>query len=320
MRSREMNKMLKWVPMLTAMQRAVLACALECKDHSARVRQMIESRVVQAQTGCPHCGHTQLLRHGQVSGLQRWRCKACGRTFNALTKTPMARLRMKAKWLLQQQVSELGLSVAKAAAQLQVSPSTAFRWRHRFLKLAQPVKAQALLGVAEADETYFLHSNKGQSLSGRKARHRGGKASKRGLSRELIPVLVARDRSGATADFVLSAASKAEIVAALQPRLSADAVLCTDGSLAMATAAKQLGVHHEAVNLSAGERVRGAWHIQNANAYHSRLKAWLRRFNGIATSHLESYLAWFRALDRSAKNPSKPAPMLALALGLGDHP
>lgn len=119
---------------------------------------------------------------------------------------------------------------------------------------------------------------------------------------------------------MLSAACKAEIVIALQPRLSADAVLCTDGSLAMATAAKHLGVHHEAVNLSGGERVRGAWHIQNANACHSRLKAWLRRFNGIASSHLESYLAWFRAPDRSAKNPSKPAPMLALALGLGDLP
>ena len=203
MRSREMNKMLKWVPMLTAMQRAVLGSVRECDDHSARVRQMIESRLAQAQTGCPDCGHTQLLRHGQVSGLQRWRCKACGRTFNALTKTPLARLRMKARWLLQQQVSEQGLCVAKAAAQLQVSPSTAFGlrgwrgwrgWRHRFLKLAQPVKAHAMLGVVEADETFFLHSNKGQSLSGRKARHRAGKASKRGLSRELIPVLVARDR------------------------------------------------------------------------------------------------------------------------------
>ena len=71
---------------------------------------------------------------------------------------------------------------------------------------------------------------------------------------------------------MLSAACKAEIVIALQPRLSPDAVLCTDGSLAMATAAKHLGVHHEAVNLSGGERVRGAWHIQNANACHSRLQ------------------------------------------------
>jgi transposase-like protein len=29
----------------------------------------------------------------------RFRCKSCGRTFNALTKTPMAHLRKKERWL-----------------------------------------------------------------------------------------------------------------------------------------------------------------------------------------------------------------------------
>ena len=95
--------------------------------------------------------------------------------------------------------------------------------------------------------------------------------------------------------------------------------LCTDGSAAMAAAAKELRVQHEAVNLSTGERVRDPWHIQNANAYNGRLKAWLARFKGVATSHLESYLGWFRALDRASKNRLKTAPMLALAMGLDQH-
>ncbi len=96
------------------------------------------------------------------------------------------------------------------------------------------------------------------------------------------------------------------------------AVLCTDGSAATAVA-KELCVQHEAVNLSTGERVRGPWHIQNANAYHGRLKAWLARFKGVATSHLESYLGWFRALNRASKSRLKTAPMLALAVGLDQH-
>ena len=42
----------------------------------------------------------------------------------------------------------------------------------------------------EADETYVLESRKGARGLGRKARRGGGKAKKRGLSREQVPVLI----------------------------------------------------------------------------------------------------------------------------------
>jgi hypothetical protein len=86
--------------------------------------------------------------------LQRFKCRACQRTFNALSKTPLARLRNKAK-CLQQKALGRGLIVRLASAELGVAPSTAFRWRHRFLQLTQPVKALVLTGVVEADETSF---------------------------------------------------------------------------------------------------------------------------------------------------------------------
>ena len=38
-------------------------------------------------------------------------------------------------------------------------------------------------------------------------------------------------------------------------------------------------------------------HINNVNAYHSRLKQWLNRFNGVATKNLPNYLGWRRALE-----------------------
>ena len=71
------------------------------------------------------------------------------------------------------------------------------------LGLPQDIKAQALLGVVEADETYFLRSCKGQREAGRPGRRRGCSAAKRGLSDEQVPVLVARDRAGSTTDFTL---------------------------------------------------------------------------------------------------------------------
>ena len=57
-------------------------------------------------------------------------------------------------------------------------------------------------GMVEADETYVLRSFKGQRKgvlsANRPARHRGGKARQRGLSREQVPILVARNRAGQT--------------------------------------------------------------------------------------------------------------------------
>ena len=93
-----------------------------------------------------------------------------------------------------------------------------------------------------------------------------------------------------------------------------DAVLCTDGSALLASAAKALDIEHQPVNLSKGQRVRGAWHVQNVNAYQSRLKQQLRRFNGVATSYLANYLGWFRALDRHGQSLRQPAWLLSLAV------
>ena len=314
MRNREMKRMLAQAPKLTAAQRLVLLRALQTQAKGAEVVNVVQA-ALNASPTCPHCEGRRVVRNGQASELQRYKCRGCGKTFNALTGTPLARLRQKAKWLTQAQVLREGLSVQQAAHRLDVAPSTAFRWRHRFLQLPQDVKAQALLGVVEADETYFLRSYKGQQVKGRTRRRRGGSAAKRGLSDEQVPVLVARDRSGSTTDFILEVADKAHELAALAPVLSSDAILCSDGGGALAAVARKLGIEHHVLNMSKGPRVRGPWHIQNVNAYHGRLKNWMARFKGVATSYLASYLGWFRACDRSAQTHDQAASMLALAVG-----
>ncbi len=93
-----------------------------------------------------------------------------------------------------------------------------------------------------------------------------------------------------------------------------DAVLCTDGSAMLASAARDLGIEHHGLNTLRGERKRGAWHIQNVNAYHSRFKGWMARFKGVATSYLPNYLGWFRALDRNAQSGANVTSLLALAI------
>ena len=108
-----------------------------------------------------------------------------------------------------------------------------------------------------------------------------------------------RDRHGATTDFKLKAATQIEESPILSQIVASDAVLCTDGGASLRGAARQAGIAHRALNLSAGIRVLdGVYPIQNVNAYDSRLKTWMNRFHGVATKYLENYLGWRRELER----------------------
>jgi transposase-like protein len=162
--------------------------------------------------GCPHCASREIVGWGRSDGLFRFRCKSCGRTFNALTKTPMAHLRKKEKWLDHARAMIEGKSLAKTAELCGVHPTTAFRWRHRFLRAPSDDKPRRLSGIVEADETFILESFKGRwSDLPRKARKRGRTARHPGADQDNIPVLVARDRKGATLDAVLPQADGAAI-------------------------------------------------------------------------------------------------------------
>ena len=177
-------------------------------------------------------------------------------------------------------------------------------------------KPSHLHGIVEADETYFLDSHKGERHLPRPPRQRGGVAAKRGLSSEQIPVLIARDRDHTTTDAVLPKADVRSVSAVLTPVIDPDAVLCSDGNAIYRVFAQQAHLAHRPVNLRAGIRVVDhAFHIQNVNAYDSRLKGWIARFHGVATKYLPTYLGWRRCLERFADRLT-PAVFLNQAVGI----
>ena len=87
-----------------------------------------------ASQGCPHCAGRAIVAWGRSHGPSRFRCKSCGRTFNALTKTAMAHLHKRERWFDHARAMIEGKSLAKTAQLCGVHPTTAFRWRHRFLR------------------------------------------------------------------------------------------------------------------------------------------------------------------------------------------
>ncbi len=90
----------------------------------------------------------------------------------------------------------------------------------------------------------------------------------------------------------------ANLIERLRPMLQPDALLVSDANPCYPRVAQALGVGHEAINQSAGERVRGALHIQTVNSRPREFKLFLKPFRGIATSYLDSYLRWNHLLNR----------------------
>jgi len=83
--------------------------------------------------------------------------KAATKRFNALTGTPLARLREKSKWLNYLAAMTQSLTVRKSASDTGVHRNTSFRWRHRFLNWITQDRPSTLHGITEADETYLLN-------------------------------------------------------------------------------------------------------------------------------------------------------------------
>ncbi len=318
MKKRPFDRCLRAVPTMTSAQRHDLKILIERRDKKDLVAEV--ASLVGTPTACPHCHHPEIRPWGHAAGLHRYRCQGCKRTFGPLTNTPLAGLHHKDRWMFFLEKFSEGESVRKAAWRCGINTKAAFLWRHRFLALPANLKAREENGIVETDETWFLRSYKGQRGGlPRRARKRGGRAAKRGLSREQVPVLVVRDRSGATSDAILPKDDHWEIEAVLRPLLARDAVLCSDGGGKgpIALAARDMGVAHRAVNLSKGIRVlAGVYHIQNANAYHSRLKEWMRRFHGVATKYLNHYLGWRRMIETFGEHLNSA---LWLTLSAGRH-
>jgi transposase-like protein len=98
---------------LTVPQRQRIASALSSQGDLAEVISSIEARFGE-KARCPHCQSLRVGSWGRSCGLRRYRCRACCRTFNALTGTPLAGLRKRGAWKEYAQALAEGMSVRQS--------------------------------------------------------------------------------------------------------------------------------------------------------------------------------------------------------------
>lgn len=272
----------------------------------------------QALERCVHCGGSALVRWGSTrTGLQRLRCKGCGRSFSAATGTVVARVRLpeKLQQVLADMLGPVPSSCRRLAARLGIDKMTVWRWRMGILEALEGnggAGAAHLGGIVEADETYTRESRKGSREWVRHERAPGrypapprprwrdfrrlGLLRPAGLSRWQIPILTLADRAGARRAERLPDRRAESLVAVLEDRITRDAVLCSDGDGAYRLFAEAQGMPHYKLDAKRGPKViQAAFHIQTVNNMHSRFKAFIRPFCGPATKNLSAYIAWFIA-------------------------
>ena len=261
---------------------------------------IVDQEREQSVDACPHCGViNDFVKDGRENGRQRFWCKACNRTFNAMTGTPFAKLRQREKHHAYAQQMLEHKSIPETAEQLNISWETAWRWRHRILCNISRRQPLRLSGVVEADETFFLECFKGQRGGlPRPGKKRGMPATKRGLSSEQIPVLTAMDRTTkALLSIKVKTRQAKHLSPVLAPKLAQDAVLIADGHRAYRTLGKAHKIEVRVVPRDPKHRTVGALHLNNLNRYHKGLKDWMRPFHGVATKYLDLYLGWHRLVD-----------------------
>ena len=274
----------------------------EAQDGNEDLETMLMEKRFSEGRVCPICGGVHVQRNGRrANGSQKFVCTDCGKTFSIKKNTIFSGTHKSASvWKEFLGCMSEGLSLDKTAERCGITHPTAFVWRHKVLDaIGEALKGTELTGIVEADEAFLPVSYKGDKKafdsggSGREPRKRGGGNHRRGLSDELVCLPCAIDRKGKAVSRVakLGKCSAAAVKAVLGGHVSGKATLCTDGDASYRKFSKDNG--NGLMQIKGGKgTVKGIYHIQHLNAYHSKLKAFLASFKGVSSKYLNNYLTW----------------------------
>ena len=244
---------------LTRAQRREALAVLSGRSEGEASKAAIELGVDEARR-CPHCSSEGAVSRGMARGLRRYQCKGCGRTFNALSGTPLSGLHHKERWLSFGASLAKGETVKASAARCDVAVSTAFRWRHRFLARRGAIRRCSRGSWKRTRPTSW---RAGRARAGWGARHGGGAARRRSAASRASRYRFSWRRTGAERRSARCCPGSMRRRSRLpSTRWSRRALLVSDGGASYPPCAAALGVSHEALNRSMGERVRGDLHVR----------------------------------------------------------
>lgn len=241
---------------------------------------------------CVRCESPNVVRWGSFAGRQRYRCRACRRTFSDLTSTPAAYAKRLALLPAYRTCLQQCLSVRASAHAIGVHPTTAFRWRHRYLDAMLVLEQTLLTGLVELAESFVLCTDT--------VRVRGRRRRLSDFRERRSWISAMRDRSGRSRMFHVGewrGAIWEEMIDTMAP----DAVAFIGRAGRYSAAGRVAAAHGIPYLRVAGPHRRNPsarlLHVHAASAMIADFRRWLRRFRGVKSRYLDNYVFWYGTLD-----------------------
>ena len=281
---------------------------------------------------CPHCrakaSDGKITKRGTEKGVQRFRCKSCGKTFVATTKTTFERTRKNADvWRKFIELTLSCRSLAYCSERCEIAYQTAFTWRHKILDaLRNNVQKIQMYGRIEIDETHLPLSYKGNHIKGRpgtpRVRLPGAdnglprRSFKRGSDnrprsskqRACVFCMVGNNGQafyGAVPGVGFMQPNMLDATLAKVVDKESSVVLADKYNVTNAYLEKNKYLHIILAGNTSDNandhkpEIQGENHLQHVNAMHRLIKRFLATYCGVSSKYLENYISlyvWIRSL------------------------
>lgn len=242
---------------------------------------------------CPSCGAASPFRDGWGgSGLQRYRCRACGARFNSLTGTVLEHCRKDmATWVEFVRLMRFNVPLDAAAEICRITHQAAWEWRHHVFATVDGYQDRIVLrDRAWLDETYISDTD---------LTHGFGEARKRGLSKQKACIAVAIDvrKNPVAVAIGHGKPSARRMKDGMLAHIAGDSHIVHDREKAHGALVRAAGCTDEAYKTDVRDPVYLEC-LEMVNNLCSWIKRYLWRFTGMSMSNLQSYLNWYVYLFR----------------------
>lgn len=240
------------------------------------IKLFIEKEMTNRQVkACPICKGENYIKYGMYNGIQRYKCKGCGKTFSLTTNSVCKYSKKKIKlWIEFIELMLARKTLREAAEKLKINLGTAFYWRHKILNVLEGIYTPEKL----KDD---VHISKGVI----KENFKGSRNIKTNIRKEIL-IFEAKGK----ADSILAMPVCKEIWnlknfnTKVYSKIDKGAYIIPYGDRYLTAIARK---HN--INLLRKTDVEEG----KVKYFRFYLKVWLVKFRGIATKYLKEYLSWF---------------------------
>ena len=237
---------------------------------------------------CPHCGSDEFVRRGLTgTGLQRYMCKECHKTFTVITGTIFDQRKIPMTEWIDFLLSIMGYGSFHLTSRNNKNLATTTKyWLEKvFLLLRHRQEDIVLQGRVYLDETYI-------PVKGRDARRLPDGSLPRGLSRNRICITVACDDNNVVciADG-FGKPSRKRTLGAMSGHIEHGAVLVHDGDNSHNALIETLALESEVYTTAQTKELKDKDNpLQPVNRQHALLKRFLRAHSGFNRDEIQDYL------------------------------